>query len=209
MDFAGPNIDNSAPMKFLFDLFPVILFFIAFKVWDIYAATAVAIAASFVQIGWVWFRHRKVDNMLWVGLVVIVVFGGATLAFHDNTFIRWKPTVLYWLFCAALLVASLGFRKNLIKSMMKEQIALPEAAWNKLLASWIGFFAFMGAANLYVAFSFSESFCSNVIDAAAREKCIENVWVNFKLFGFMGLMLVFVVLQALMLSKYVIDKDAE
>ncbi len=179
-------------MKFLFDLFPVLLFFIAFKIWDIYAATAVAIAASFVQIGWAWFRHRKVDKMLWIGLVVIVIFGGATLALHDETFIKWKPTVLYWLFCATLGVAAIGFRKNLIKSMMQEQIALPEAAWNKLLASWIGFFAVMGVANLYVAFNYST-----------------DVWVNFKLFGGMGLMLVFVVLQALMLSKYVIDKDAE
>jgi intracellular septation protein len=179
-------------MKFLFDLFPVILFFIAFKIWDIYTATAVAIVASFVQIGWVWLRHRKVDRMLWIGLVVIVVFGGATLALHDETFIKWKPTVLYWLFCVTLGVAAIGFRKNLIKSMMQEQITLPESAWNKLLASWIGFFAVMGVANLYVAFNYST-----------------DVWVNFKLFGGMGLMLVFVVLQALMLSKYVIDKDAE
>jgi intracellular septation protein len=192
MDFGRPNVDNSGPMKFLFDLFPVILFFIAFKIWGIYAATAVAIVASFVQIGWVWLRHRKVDKMLWMSLVVIVVFGGATLALHDETFIKWKPTVLYWLFCATLLVGALGFRKNLIKSMMKEQITLPEPAWNKLLASWIGFFAMMGVANLYVAFNYST-----------------DVWVNFKLFGGMGLMLIFVIMQALMLSKYVIDKDAE
>ena len=85
-------------MKFLFDLFPVILFFAAFKFYGIYVATAIAIAATFVQIGWVWFRHRKVENMLWVSLAVIVVFGGATLLFQNETFIKWKPTVLYWLF---------------------------------------------------------------------------------------------------------------
>jgi intracellular septation protein len=193
MDFGRPNLDNTAPMKLLFDLFPVILFFAAFKIWDIYVATAVAIAASVVQIGWVWFRHRKVENMLWVSLGVIVVFGGATLLLHDETFIKWKPTVLYWLFSLTLFVAAVGFRKNLIKAMMHEQIALPEPAWTKLLMSWVGFFAVMGLVNLYVAYNYST-----------------DAWVNFKLFGGMGLMLVFVILQAFMISKYVItDKDAK
>ena len=173
-------------MKFLFDLFPVILFFAAFKLFDIYVATAVAIAATFAQIGWVWSRHRKVDNMLWVSLAVIVVFGGATLLLHDETFIKWKLTVLYWLFGAALLIADLGFRRNLIRAMMESQMALPDTAWRRLLLSWVGFFAVMGALNLYVAFNFST-----------------DAWVNFKLFGGMGLMLAFVVLQALMLSKYI------
>src|SRR5258706_11523774 len=112
-------------MKFLFDLFPVILFFAAYKLLGIYAATAVAIGATFLQIGWVWFRHRKVDNMLWVSLGVIVVFGGATLLLHDETFIKWKPTVLYWLFAATLLIAQAGFRRNLIKAMMGHQLELP------------------------------------------------------------------------------------
>ena len=173
-------------MKFLFDLFPVILFFVAFKISGIYIATAVAIVATFAQIGWVLFRGRKVDNMLWVSLVVIVVFGGATLLLEDPTFIKWKPTVLYWLFGAALLIADLVFGKNLIKSMMGQQITLPEPVWRKLSLSWVGFFAVMGVLNLYVAYNFSE-----------------NDWVNFKLFGGMGLMLAFIVLQALVLSKYV------
>ena len=81
-------------MKFLFDIFPVVLFFVAFKLYDIYVATAVAVGATFVQIGWSWFRHRKVDTMMWVSLAVIVVFGGATLLLHNETFIKWKPTVL-------------------------------------------------------------------------------------------------------------------
>ena len=110
-------------MKFLFDLFPVILFFVAFKFSGIYVATGVAIAATFAQIGWVWLRHRKVDNMLWVSLGVIVVFGGATLLLHDETFIKWKPTVLYWLFSGTLAVSALLFRKNLIRSMMEKQVA--------------------------------------------------------------------------------------
>ena len=190
MDNAALIPDNSRLMKFLFDLFPVILFFVAFKFFGIYPATAVAIGATFVQIGWVWYRHRKIDNMLWVSFGVIVVFGGATLLLHDETFIKWKPTVLYWLFGVVLLTAEIGFRKNLIKAMMEKQMTLPDAVWRKLLMSWAGFFTVMGALNLYVAFNYST-----------------DAWVNFKLFGGMGLMLVFVVLQALMLAKYVDNKE--
>ena len=153
-------------MKFLFDIFPVLLFFVAFKLYDIYVATAVAIGATFVQIGWVWLRHRKVDTTLCVSLGVIVVFGGATLLLHDETFIKWKPTVLYWLFAAVLAVAGLAFRKNLIRAMMEAQVTLPEAVWGRLLASWIAFFALMGALNLLVAYNFST-----------------DAWVNFKLLG--------------------------
>lgn len=179
-------------MKFLFDIFPVILFFIAFKVYDIYVATAVAMAATFLQIGWAWLRHRKVDTMLWISLAVIVVFGGATLLLQDETFIKWKPTVLYWLFGAVLAVAALAFRKNLIRAMMGTQVTLPEVVWGKLLASWIAFFALMGALNLIVAFNFST-----------------DAWVNFKLFGGIGLMLVFIVLQGLMLARHIEDKKAD
>ena len=179
-------------MKFLFDIFPVVLFFIAFKFYGIYVATAVAIAASFVQIAWVWLRHRKVENMLWVSLGVIVVFGGATLLLQNETFIKWKPTVLYWLFSAALTVGAVAFKKNLVRTMMEKQVTLPDVVWNKLLASWIAFFLVMGALNLFVAYNFST-----------------DAWVNFKLFGGIGLMVVFVVLQALMLARYVEDKKAE
>jgi intracellular septation protein len=179
-------------MKFLFDIFPVVLFFIAFKFYDIYVATAVAMGATFLQIGWVWLRHRKVDNMLWVSLAVIVVFGGATLVLQDETFIKWKPTVLYWLFAAGLAAAALGFRKNLIRAMMEEQVTLPEAVWGKLLVSWIVFFAVMGALNLIVAYNVST-----------------DAWVNFKLFGGIGLMLVFIVLQALLLARHIEDKKAD
>lgn len=179
-------------MKFLFDVFPVVLFFATFKLYDIYVATAVAIAATFVQIGWVWLRQRKVENMLWVSLAVIVVFGGATLALQDETFIKWKPTVLYWLFGAALAVAALAFKKNLVRAMMERQFALPDGVWDKLLASWVAFFVVMGALNLFVAYNFST-----------------DAWVNFKLFGGIGLMVVFVVLQALMLARYIEDKKAE
>jgi intracellular septation protein len=176
-------------MKFLFDLFPVILFFIAFKVSGIYVATGVAIAATFAQIGWLLFRGRKVDTMLWISLAIIVLFGGATLWLQDETFIKWKPTVLYWLFGAVLAGATLVFRKNLIRKLMEEQISLPERVWVQLNASWIGFFAFMGAANLIVAYGFPT-----------------ETWVNFKLFGGMGLMIAFVVGQSLLLAKYIEEK---
>ena len=175
-------------MKFLFDLLPVILFFAAFKFFGIYIATGVAIAATFLQSGWLLLRKRKIDNMLWVSLGVITVFGGATLLLHDETFIKWKPTVLYWLFGATLLIAEFAFRKNLIKAMMEKQMTLPAAVWRKLLFSWTGFFAVMGVLNLYVAFNFPT-----------------DTWVNFKLFGGMGLMLVFVLLQGVMLAKHLDD----
>jgi len=176
-------------VKFLFDLFPVILFFAAFKLFDIYVATTVAIVATFLQIGWLKWRKRKVDAMMWISLAIIAVFGGATLALHDETFIKWKPTVLYWLLGIVLAGSELLFRRNLIRAMLKEQLQMPESAWTRLNWSWVGFLGFMGAANLYVAFNFST-----------------DTWVNFKLFGGMGLMLVFVVLQALFLARYVEDK---
>lgn len=177
-------------MKFLFDLFPIILFFLGFKLAGIYAATAVAIAATVIQIAWVWFRKGKVDGMLWVSLAIIVVFGGATLILHDETFIKWKPTVLYWLFASVLTTSRLIWRKNLIRSMLEEKMQLPEAAWDRLNMSWVGFFAFMGVANLYVAFNYPT-----------------DTWVNFKLFGGMGLMLAFVLAQGALLSKYVTEEE--
>ena len=178
-------------MKFFFDLFPVILFFLAFKFGGIYIATGVAMAATVVQIGWVWFRHRKVDTMLWVSLAIITVFGGMTLVFHDETFIKWKPTVLYWSFAIALTGSTLFLRKNLIRSLLGEQIRMPDPIWNRLNWSWIGFFVLMGFSYLAVAFLFNFS---------------TETWVNFKLFGGMGLMLAFIVVQALWLSKYVVEE---
>ena len=179
-------------MKFLFDLFPVILFFAAYKFADIYVATGVAIAATIGQIAWVHFRHGKVDKMLWVSLGLIVVFGGATLVLRDPTFIKWKPTILYWVFATALLVSALIFKKNLIRAMVEAQIQLPETLWVRLNLAWVTFFAFMGGLNLYVAFNFSES-----------------DWVNFKLFGGMGLMFAFIIAQGLMLAKYIPEEKSE
>jgi intracellular septation protein len=172
-------------MKFLFDVFPVVLFFLAYKLADIYVATTVAIAATFAQVGWLKLRRRRVDPMLWASLGIIVVFGGATLALRDETFIKWKPTVLYWLFGAVLAGAELFFRRNLMRVMLGEQVSLPDPVWAKLNWSWIGFFALMGGANLFVAYHFST-----------------DHWVNFKLFGGIGLMLLFVLGQALFLARH-------
>lgn len=177
-------------MKFLFDLFPVILFFAAYKFAGIYVATGVAIVATIAQVGWVHFRHGKVDKMLWVSLGLIVVFGGMTLLLHDPTFIKWKPTILYWLFATVLLGSALLFRKNLIRAMLEQQVSLPEPLWLRLNLAWVAFFAAMGGLNLYVAYNYSEA-----------------DWVNFKLFGGMGLMLAFIVAQGLMLAKYVEEKE--
>lgn len=174
--------------KFLFDLFPLILFFLAFKFSDIFTATAVAIAAGIGQIVWLKARGKAIEAMHWINLTIIVVFGGATLLLHDDTFIKWKPTVLYWLFAGILLGGKWIFGRNLIQKVMGSQIALPDSIWTKLNLSWALFFIVSGALNLYVAFSGSFT---------------ESQWVNFKVFGLMALMLVFVIAQSIWLGKYI------
>ncbi|KAB2897734.1 MAG: septation protein A [Burkholderiaceae bacterium] len=178
-------------MKLLIDFFPIILFFAAFKAWGIFTATAVAIAATVAQIAYLRWRHGKVEPMQWLSLGVIVVFGGATLLSHSETFIKWKPTVLYWLMGGALLVGQLLFRKNLIRSLMGGQMELPDAAWRAMNWGWTGFFAVMGLVNLWVAYHFDT-----------------DTWVNFKLFGGIGLMFVFVIAQALYLSRFMKDGES-
>jgi intracellular septation protein len=187
----APRFRSRNSVKLLFDFFPVILFFIAFKLSDIFVATGVAIAATVLQIGWVLVRRKKVSNMQWMSLVIIVLFGGATLVLHDETFIKWKPTVLYWLAATAFLVG-LAFRTNLIKALMAEGLTLPEPIWTRLCVAWGVFFLFTGALNLWVAYNFSTA-----------------AWVNFKLFGGFGLIFAFVIAQALWLSKYVQEEPAK
>lgn len=201
-------------MKFLFDLLPVILFFAAYKIgganpeashafvagWlgdgialsqaPILVATLVAILATFLQIALVWVKHRKVDTMLWISLAIIVVFGGATLFFHDPTFIKWKPTVLYWMFGTVLLGSASLLGRNLIRAMLEAQVKLPDPVWGRLNLAWAGFFIGMGVLNLWVAYSFSE-----------------ETWVNFKMFGGMGLMLAFVLAQGFYLSRHMEEEN--
>ncbi|CAG9932754.1 septation protein A [Candidatus Nitrotoga arctica] len=177
-------------MKLLFDLFPVILFFVAFKMFNVYVATGTAIVATIAQIGWVKWRHGKVDTMLWVSFAIIAVFGGATLILHDETFIKFKPTILYWVFAIILLGSNLLLKKNLMRTLLKEKITLPTKVWNQVNLGWSLFFVLLGVVNLYVAFNFST-----------------DAWVNFKLFGTTGMMLVFVLLQAMALSKYMQEEN--
>lgn len=177
-------------MKFLFDLFPVVLFVSTYMVTEsIYVATAVIIPATIAQVVYARVRYGKVDKMLWASLVLIVVMGGLTLALQDKRFIMWKPTLLYWLFASVLVVTPLVSGTNLIKAILGKELSAPERIWSRLNASWVTFFAAMGALNLYVAYNFSEAF-----------------WVQFKLWGGLGLMLVFVLAQAVVLGKYVEEK---
>jgi intracellular septation protein len=177
-------------LKLIFDFFPIILFFVAFKFGGIYVATGVAIAATFAQIGWVWFKGRNVEPMLWVSLVIVVLFGGATLLLHNDTFIKWKPTVLYWVFAVVLVGGQLLFRKNFIRQLLGTQMDLPAVAWTRLNWSWAGYFAIMGIVNIWVAYHYSTA-----------------VWVDFKLFGSLGLTLVFAVIQSLMIARYLPQKS--
>ena len=173
--------------KFLFDLFPLLLFFLAYKFTDIFTATAVAIVAGVAQFAWLKATGKAIEATHWINLSVIVVFGGATLIFHNETFIKWKPTVLYWLFAGIVLVGKWVFKRNLIQKVMGSQIEMPAAIWDKLSYSWASFFIVSGVLNLFVAFSgyFTEA-----------------QWVNFKVFGLMALLLVFVIAQSIWLGKY-------
>lgn len=175
--------------KFLFDLFPLILFFGAFKITDdIFTATAVAIAATVVQFVWLKATGKVIEATHWINLTVIVVFGGATLYFQSDVFIKWKPTVLYWLFSGVLLGGRWIFKRNVMQGVMGKQITMPSAIWDKLNYSWAGFFLVSGALNLYVAFSGHYT---------------ESQWVNFKVFGLMLLLVVFVIAQSVWLGKHI------
>src|SRR5687768_11575425 len=132
-------------MKFLYDLLPLLVFFAAFKLYDIYVATAVAIVASFAQVGWFWLRHRRFETLHLVTLAVIVVFGGLTLFLRDDTFIKWKPTLVYWILAGLVLGSQFAARRTIIERMLGEQIALPQPVWRRLNLSWGLFFAVLGA----------------------------------------------------------------
>ena len=207
-------------MKLLFDFLPIILFFAAFKyaeahkAWaasfatsqlgflvsggvvgpgeaPVLLATVVVIIASLAQVAWLKLRGRKVDTMLWVSLGLVVVLGGATIYFHNETFIKWKPSVLYWAMGLSFWLSPLLFGKNLLRALMGAQMQLPARVWHRLNFAWVAFFAAMGLLNLWVAYSFST-----------------DVWVDFKLFGGIGLMLLFTLAQGLYLNRHLKD-DAE
>lgn len=206
-------------MKILFDFLPILLFFAAFKYAEghkewaaafatgqlgflvsgnvvgvneapVLLATVVVIIATLAQVAWLKLRARRVDTMLWVSLALVVVLGGATIYFHNATFIKWKPSMLYWAMGLAFWISQLVFRKNLLQTLMGEQLELPAVVWQRLNFAWIAFFGMMGLLNLYVAYSFST-----------------DTWVNFKLFGGLGLMLLFTLAQGVYLSRHMKPAD--
>ncbi|OMH31850.1 septation protein A [Motiliproteus sp. MSK22-1] len=180
-------------MKLLFDFLPIAIFFAVYQYTeDIIIATAVLIPATIIQIGYTWIRTHKVEKMQLVTLGLVIVLGGATLLFQDKTFIQWKPTVVNWLFGIAFLGSQFIGAKPLVQRMMEGNIELPEPVWYKLSWAWVLFFMLMGALNLVVAYTMSE-----------------EAWVNFKLFGMLGLTLVFIVLQGIYLTKHLKEPSGE
>jgi intracellular septation protein len=202
-------------MKLLLDFLPIVLFFGAFKYAESHAAwaaqfatehfgfmvsgglvgteeapvllaTVVVILATALQIVYLLLRRKKIDTMLWITFALVVVLGGATIWFHSATFIKWKPSVLYWVMAGALGLSQLIWRKNLLQSLMGDQLQLPALVWQRLNLAWAAFFTAMGVLNLYVAYSYSTS-----------------TWASFKAFGTTGLMLVFMLAQGFYLSKHI------
>lgn len=173
-------------MKLLYDFFPIIIFFVVFKIWGIYAATASAIGVSLLQVIAYYFKHKRFEKMQVITLLLITVLGGATLVFHDPMFIKWKVSVVNWIFGLVFLGSQFIGRKNLVQRMLDSKISLPNKVWMHLNLAWVIYFMVLGFVNIYVVYHFST-----------------NAWVNFKLFGVLGLTFIFVVLQGLYLSKHI------
>jgi intracellular septation protein len=207
-------------MKLLFDFLPIVLFFGTYqfakfnKEWaatfatqqlgfavaggivgvdeaPVLLATVVVIFATAAQVAWLKWQGRRIDLMLWVSLVLVVALGGATVWFHDAMFIKWKPSIAFWVMAAAFWITNRFFAQNLLRSAMGTGMTLPDAVWGRLLAAWIGFFTLMGLINLWVAYGFST-----------------DAWANFHTFGTYGLMGVFVVGQAVYLGKHMPDESS-
>ena len=209
-------------MKLLFDFFPIILFFVSFyqasfligntfigrlvntenpeHINATIIATGIAIVATFIQVGYNWLSHHKIERMHIFSLALITVLGGITIVLADPAFIQWKPTVLNWAFAAAFLLSIFIGEKNLVERMMGSQLDLPDYVWTRLNLSWVAFFLISGTANLYVAFFYNPD--------ALPEVRMET-WVDFKLFGLMGLTIVFVVLQAIYLARFIQEEEEE
>lgn len=179
-------------MKLLADFLPIVLFFAAFKLYGIYAATAVAMAASLGQVGYVWLRHRRVETMHVITLAVVLLFGGATLLLKDEMFIKWKPTAVNWLFGLAFLLSQWIGEQPLIQRMLAGNVALPEPVWRRLNLMWTVFFLALGGANLVVVYNFDT-----------------ETWVNFKLFGLLGLTVAFIIGQSVYLYRYLPETSTE
>ena len=178
-------------MKLLFDFLPILLFFVAYKLADIYVATGVLIGVTLAQVGWIWLRQRRVEKLPLFTAGLVLVLGSLTLILHDPVFVKWKPTVVNWLFALAFIGSRFIGRQTLLERMLGNQMELPARIWINLTLMWAIFFFVMGVVNLYVAFTFDE-----------------NTWVNFKLFGMLGLTLVFVLAQAAYMSRHLRTDDA-
>ena len=220
-------------MKLLYDFFPILLFFIAYKLEGIYVATAVAIIASFIQVSLFWYKHRRFEKMHLVSLALITVLGGMTLLLQEKSFIMWKPTLINWAFAAVFLGSHFIGEKSLIQRMMSSQFTLPKPIWQRLSFMWVGFFIFSGSVNIYVASDYlraeealrlavpgisSEKIetlnCKADFEPALIPLCTdaknkEEFWVNFKLFGLLGLTILFVLLQAFYLARHIQEPESE
>jgi intracellular septation protein len=174
-------------MKILLDFLPILVFFIVYK-WtgDLILATAVLIPATLLQIAYTWITRKVIEKMQLTTLILVIILGSATVLLDDGKFIMWKPTVVNWLFGLAFLLSQFIGAKPIIQRMLEDKITLPDTIWRRLNLTWAGFFTVMGLVNLYVAFNFSE-----------------DTWVNFKLFGMLGLTLVFILLQGFYISRYI------
>lgn len=179
-------------MKQLFEFIPIILFFAFYKFYDIYVATAVVIVATIIQVGFNWFKYRKVETMQWITLGLILVMGGATIYLQDEQFIKWKLTIIEWLFGAAFLGSQFIGKKPFVERMMSSAIELPSEVWKRLNLMWALFFISVGFINLYVMHSFDT-----------------DDWVTFKTFGVPGLMVIFILLQMVFLYKYIPETETE
>ncbi len=185
-------------MKLLFDFFPLILFFGAYKLYGIYVATSVAIVASLGQVIWFWFRHRRFETTHLITLSVILIFGGMTLIFRDDVFIKWKPTIVNWLFAVIVLGSQFLGKRTVLERLLGQQMTLPAPIWKTVNLSWGLFFLVSGALNLYVAFFFR-----TYLDDQIRT----DFWVNFKVFGLLGLTLAFSIIQMLLISRHIVSED--
>lgn len=177
-------------MKLLFDFFPIIFFFVFYKFFGIYVATSVAILASFAQLLFYWLKHRRFELTHVATFALIVLLGGATLFFKNAMFIKWKPTAIYWVLALAFLISHFVGKKTIIQKMLDKKLDLPSNIWRHLNLSWIIFFTLVGMVNLYVVYHYST-----------------DTWVNFKLFGVLGLTILFGLLQSLYMSKYLENKS--
>ncbi len=185
-------------MKFLYDLFPLILFFISYKLYDIYVATGVAIVSSFVQISAFWLYTKRFEKIQVVTLILLIVFGGLTILLRDPLFIKWKTTIVNWLLAAVFFLTQFGTKRTVFEMIGDSKVALPKHIWKSMNLHWAWFFTFIGALNIYVAFYYRPDL---------SEVVREEVWVNFKVFGVLGLTFVFLILQMILISRKLSNED--